>query len=303
MTPSEAPAITNPYRLSSGKSDEPSVSFATAVKRLAPLMTDLRGRVAIAFAATIVSSVSGLMAPVIIGRAVDLYIRGGNYAGVLRSAGLLLASYLVGLVASYVQTLQMGTVGRYVLFNLRNALFMTLQRLPVDFFNQNKAGDLISRINNDTDKLNQFFAQALVQLAGNVVLMTGAAIFLLTLHVRLGFAALLPAVGVFVITRAAGPWVRSRNRASLQAVGAMSGEIQESVGNFRVIVAFNRVDYFREQFRAANERNYAAAVRAGLATNVFLPIYGLALNAAQLIDVYRKSHPRASAAEKPLRRD
>jgi len=50
-----------------------------------------------------------------------------------------------------------------------------------------------------------------------------------------------------------------------------------------VIVAFNRVDYFREQFRAVNEGNYAAAVRAGLATNVFLPIYGLALNAAQLI--------------------
>ena len=283
MTPSEAPAITNPYRLSSGKSLETSVSFATAVRRLAPLMTDLRGRVAIAFAATIVSSVSGLMAPVIIGRAVDLYIRGGNYAGVLRSAALLLASYLVGLVASYVQTLQMGTVGRYVLFNLRNALFKNLQQLPVDFFNQNKAGDLISRINNDTDKLNVFFAQALVQLAGNVVLMTGAAVFLLTLHVRLGFAALLPAIGVFLITRAAGPWVRSRNRASLQALGALSGEIQESVGNFRVIVAFNRVDYFREQFRAVNEGNYAAAVRAGLATNVFLPIYGLALNAAQLI--------------------
>ena len=74
----------------------------------------------------------------------------------------------------------MGTVGRYVLFNLRNALFTNLQQLPVDFFNQNKAGDLISRINNDTDKLNQFFAQALVQLAGNVVLMTGAAVFLLS---------------------------------------------------------------------------------------------------------------------------
>ena len=56
-------------------------------------------------------------------------------------------------------------VGRCVLFKLRNALFTKLQELPLDFFNQNKAGDLISRINNDTDKLNQFFSQALVQLA------------------------------------------------------------------------------------------------------------------------------------------
>ena len=80
-----------------------------------------------------------------------------------------------------------------MLFNLRNALFTKLQELPLDFFNQNKAGDLISRINNDTDKLNQFFSQALVQFAGNVFMMTGAAIFLLTLNVRLGLAALAPA--------------------------------------------------------------------------------------------------------------
>ena len=50
------------------------------------------------------------------------------------------------------------------------------------------------------------------------------------------------------------------------------------MSNFRVIVAFNRVDYFRQQFDGANERNYAASVRAGLANNVFVPLYGLAYN-------------------------
>ena len=83
----------------------------------------------------------------------------------LRSAALLLAAYLAALVATYVQTQTMGSVGRRVLFSLRNALFTKLQALPLDFFNQNRAGDLISRINNDTDKLNQFFSQGLVQLA------------------------------------------------------------------------------------------------------------------------------------------
>ena len=53
-------------------------------------------------------------------------------------------------------------------------LFTKLQQLPLAFFNQNKAGDLISSINNDTDKLNQFFSQSLVQLAGNLFLMIGA---------------------------------------------------------------------------------------------------------------------------------
>lgn len=240
------------------------------------------GRVGVAFVATMVSSGATLLAPVIIARAVDLHMSSGDFGGVLRSALVLLGAYLAGLVGAYVQTRQMGTVGRQVLFNLRNALFTKLQELPVDFFNQNKAGDLISRINNDTDKLNQFFSQALVQMAGNLIMMAGAASFLLSLHTALGAAALLPAVVVLLLTRAAGTWVRSRNAASLQALGDLSGEVQESVSNFRVILAFNRVDYFREQFAAFNERNYAAAIRAGLASNVFLPIYGLALNLAQV---------------------
>ena len=57
----------------------------------------------------------------------------------------------------YLQSRLMGGVGQRMLFKLRNSIFNKLQELPVDFFNQNKAGDLISRVNNDTDKINQFF--------------------------------------------------------------------------------------------------------------------------------------------------
>jgi ATP-binding cassette subfamily B protein len=283
MTRNEAPATTNPYTLSSAKGEARGVTLRAALMRLAPLMAGERQRVIVAFVSTLVASGTALMAPVIIGRAVDTYIQHRDFAGVLRSAAILLAAYVAGLIATYVQTLQMGTVGRQVLFNLRNALFTKLQQLPLDFFNQNKAGDLISRINNDTDKLNVFFAQSLVQLAANLFLMGGAALFLITLNVRLGLAALVPAVGVVVLTRATGGWVKRKNAASLQALGGLSGEIQESVSNFRVIVAFNRVDYFRRQFDEANEKNYEAAISAGLASNVFIPFYGLAYNLAQII--------------------
>ncbi len=70
---------------------------------------------------------------------------------------------------------------------------------------------------------------------------------------------------------------------SLQSLGGMSAEIQESLSNFKVIVAFNRLDYFRQKFNEANERNFAASVGAGLASNIFMPIYGLSFNLAQLI--------------------
>ncbi len=283
MTRSEAPATTNPYTLDSARGQQRSASLRAALARLVPLLADERRRVIAAFVATLVASGSSLIAPVIIGRAVDTYIRNRDFGGVLLSSATLLGAYIAGLVATYVQTQQMGTVGRRLLFKLRNALFTKLQELPLDFFNQNKAGDLISRINNDTDKLNQFFSQALVQLAANLFLMAGAAIFLLALNIRLGLAALTPALGVLVLTRATGGWVKRRNAASLQSLGGLSGEIQESMSNFRVIVAFNRVDYFRQQFDVANQRNYAAAVGAGLASNIFVPVYGLAFNLAQLV--------------------
>jgi ATP-binding cassette, subfamily B, bacterial len=283
MTPSEAPAITNPYRLSGAQEGQPGSSILGALARLVPLMRGERRHVIAAFVATIVAASASLAAPVIIARTVDRYIAHGDFAGVLRSAAVLLLAYLAGLTATYVQTEQMGTVGRQVLFNLRNALFTRLQSLPLDFFNQNKSGDLISRINNDTDKVNQFFSQALVQLAANLFLMTGAVVFLVSLEPRLGAAALAPAAAVLVITRATGAWVKRKNTASLQALGGLSGEIQESMSNFRVIVAFDRVDYFQQQFNAANGRNYTASVSAGLANNIFVPLYGLAFNLAQLI--------------------
>jgi ATP-binding cassette subfamily B protein len=246
-------------------------------------MADEKRSVAMAFAAMLVSSVAGLLGPAIIGYTVDNYVQRGNFPGVLRWAAILLAVYLAGLVATYVQTQTMGGIGRQVLFKLRNAVFTKLQQLPLDFFNQNKAGDLISRINNDTDKLNVFFSQALMQFASNLFMMAGTAIFILTLNVRLGLAALTPAVGVFIVTRLLSAWVKRKNAKSLQSLGGMSAEIQESLSNFRVIVAFNRLDYFRKKFDAANEQTYAASVEAGLANNVFMPIYGLSFNLAQLI--------------------
>lgn len=282
MTHNEAQATTN-YTLNRGDTAQPTAGIGIALKRLAPLLADEKRIVALAFVAMLVTNGASLLGPVIIGHTVDTYIGNRNFTGVLVFAGVLFGVYLCGLLASYYQTLAMGTVGRTVLFKLRNSLFVKLQQLPLIFFNQNKAGDLISRINNDTDKLNQFFSQALVQLAGNLFMMTGAAIFLLSLNIRLGIAALVPATGVLIFTRLISGWVKTKNLKSLQSLGGMSAEIQESMSNFKVIVAFNRLDYFRRKFNEANEHNFAASVSAGLANNIFMPVYGLAFNLAQLI--------------------
>jgi ATP-binding cassette subfamily B protein len=271
------------YKLNTSEASQSKETVWKGLARLLPLIKGEGRNVAIALAAILISSATTLTAPLIIGHTVDSFISTGDFNGVLLWSGLLLAVYAVGLVSAYTQTRTMGGVARRILFNLRNAIFNKLQELPVAFFNQNRSGDLISRINNDTDKLNQFFAQALMQFLGNAFLIVGAGILLLVLNVRLGGAALLPAVAVLVVTQLIGGWVKRASFKSLQTLGGLSGEIQESLANFKVIVAFNRFDYFRDKFAAANAANYAASIRAGIASNIFIPIYGLAYNLGQLV--------------------
>lgn len=255
----------------------------SALKDLLPLIAKEKSHLIIALIGILVNTVATLVAPMIIGSAVDNSIQSGDWYGVLVAAGMLLVVYAVGLVASYNQTIHMGTVGRRVLFDLRNEIFIKLQELPVAFFNQNKVGDLISRINNDTDRLSQFFSQALMQFVGNFFIILGAGVFLVSLNVKLGLAALLPALGVLIVTRLLSPWVKRKNVESLESIGGLSAEIQESLSNFKVIIAFNRLDYFRTKFNAVNETNYTASIKAGVANNVFVPIYTLASTLGQLI--------------------
>ena len=177
----------------------------------------------------------------------------------------------------------MGGVGQRMLFTLRNSIFSKLQELPVGFFNANKAGDLISRVNNDTDKLNTFFSQSLMQFIGSLVTMFGAGIFLLVINIKLGAAALLPALCILIFTGLFSPYVKRKNAANLRSTGGLSAEIQESLNNFKVTIAFNRRDYFRKRFEEVNGQNFTTAVSAGLANNFLLPVYNLFSGMAQLI--------------------
>ena len=262
---------------------EQKKSTLTALKKLINLIQEEKRTISIAMVIIFINAVLSLLGPYLIGHTIDTYIQSKQYHGVILFSGILLTMYLIAFVTNYLQMIMMGGVGQRMLFSLRNAVFNKLQELPVDFFNQNKAGDLISRINNDTDKLNMFFSQSLMQFISSIFTMAGAGIFLLTINPQLGAAALLPALVIWIFTKAISPWVKNKNAANLKSVGGLSAEIQESLNNFKVIVAFNRRDYFRKRFDEANQNNYATSVSAGLANNIFIPVYGLSANVGQLI--------------------
>lgn len=271
------------YNLNDVTAQQQKVSTLGALQKLLRLITEERSNMMLALVAILANSGLNLLAPFIIGHVIDTYVVHKNFHGVMVWAGILLGMYMVAFVASYLQTRMMGGVGQRMLFKLRNTIFNKLQELPVGFFNQNKAGDLISRVNNDTDKINQFFSQSLMQFIGTIVTMTGAGIFLLAINFKLGIATLLPGLLIFFITKVSSPWIKKRNALSMQRTGGLSAEIQESLHNFKVIIAFNRRDYFRNRFEDANNKNYTSALSAGIANNVFIPVYGFFASVAQLV--------------------
>lgn len=254
-----------------------------SLRKLVAIISGERRNLIIAFSAIFLNSGLSLAGPYIVGYTIDNYVQAKDYHGVLLFSGILLIMYVVAFVSNYAQMRMMGGIGQRMLFSLRNSVFNKLQELPLSFFNQNKAGDLISRINNDTDKVNQFFSQSLMQFIGSLITMTGAVILLLAINLSLALAALSPAILLWIFTKSVSPWIRRKNEASLASLGDLSAEIQESLANFRVVVAFNRRDYFRERFEEVNNENYNKSMQAGIANIILTPVYTFASNIGQLI--------------------
>lgn len=254
-----------------------------AFRKMLVFMKGEKKNLVFAFIVMLINSGLALLTPFLIGYTIDHYIVTKEYDGLLILCGILLCIYFLSSFTEYFQTKLMGSIGQRMLYTLRNALFEKMQRLPVAFFNQNKSGDLISRINNDTQTVNQFFSQSLVQFVDGIFMMAVAAVFMLALEPRLGSAGLLPGVCILIFVKLINPWVKHKNAVSMKKFGLLSGEIQENLSNFRTILAFNRRDFFRAKFEQANNDNYKTSLISGFANATYAPVFTLFSNIAQLI--------------------
>jgi len=258
---------------------KPNLKVGKLVGRFGEFLRGDRWRLGWAIVVVLINSAASVATPLIVGRAIDKFILDKNWPELAGFGWLLAGIYIVVAVSNYFQTVLMGRVGQNILYRLRSRVFEKIQSLPLSFFNQNKLGDLISRINSDTDKLNQFFSQSLNQFMGQAFTLLGIGIFVFYTNSKLSFWMMLPVVGLVGITYVLSSYMSKRSRLSLQSLGNLSAEIQESLSYFKVIVLFNRRDFFRENFKKANENNFAMSVRSGMTNNINGPIYDLAWNA------------------------
>ncbi|HEX2183449.1 MAG TPA: ABC transporter ATP-binding protein [Rubrobacteraceae bacterium] len=238
------------------------------------LLGELRpyGRpLALAFAFVVVGALTQAAGPWLIGRAIDRNILGDDPAGLYRTMALLFLVYVAGTIAPRGQIRQVGTVGQSVLASLRERIFERLQRLPLRFFDRRPVGDLMSRVTNDVDTLNQLLSQGLSQLLGSLLGLVGIVVAMLVLDWRLALVC-FSIIPVMLLTNVLfARRARLAFRTTRETVGDVTAGLQEEIIGVREAQAFNRTEANIERFRERNEANRAANVQAVAITAAFAP--------------------------------
>src|SRR5260221_2977497 len=274
--------VTMNYDLNAPAEGLPRSSPLMALRSLWSYIRDGKKEFLTALPFIAANSLLNLTGSLLLGYGIDHYIRPGGRSGNWFPI-LLLGVYLAAFCTSHLQNKLTGIAGQKILYQLRNAVFGKLQSLPLAFFHANRAGDLIARVNNDTESLNLFFSAFLTTFISCLSAVCGACIFMLLIHFRLGVAVLLPAVLIMAYARVVSPWIKRKIAAWLAASGRLSAAILENLGHFKIFVAFRRQEYFRSRMVQAIRENQVAVASATAANNSLMAVYGFFSAIAQLI--------------------
>ncbi len=153
---------------------EKAENRGTTALRLLSELGPHKGGLALAFVLVVVGAATQAGGPYPIGRAIDESILGGDPAGLFRTMALLLAVYVASALASRGQIRQVGAIGQSVLASsMRARIFGKVQHLPLSYFDRRPVGDLMSRVTNDVDTLNQLLSQGITQLLGSLFSLIG----------------------------------------------------------------------------------------------------------------------------------
>jgi ABC-type multidrug transport system fused ATPase/permease subunit len=236
----------------------------------------------------VVSTMLQLAAPYLTGVAVDQFIAptgrsrpvwltwllpqdASRPAGLTAVMLVLLGTYLLNWVTSAGQFYLMTVAGQRVLLYMRTQIFQRIQTLSLAFFDQREAGDLMSRLVNDTQVINQVFSGGVVRLAGMSLSLVGIVASMLGLNWRLALASFIILPVMVLATTVFSRRTRVAFRRTRQTIGEVSAELQENIAAVREVQAFAREEENVGEFEAINAANRDANVQAESILSAFSP--------------------------------
>lgn len=226
-----------------------------------------------------------LAQPYIIKVAIDSVFPRQDVDGLIRLGALFLAVVAGSFVFNLGQTYILNYASERIVLDIRHALFVHLQSMPLSFFDNNPVGRLVTRVTNDTEKIKEFFTNVAVSLLQDAVLLIGITGVMLSLNVKLALISMitLPAVAYSAAV------YRTRAREAYRQVriklAEINSSVQENISGIRVIKAFNREEAKAGEFDILNREHFKYNMEELMAFAVFRPLMDIfiALTLALLV--------------------
>ena len=229
------------------------------LRSLLPYFRHHSGKLALGLVAILFSVSVGLIAPLVIGRAIDSFREETSASRLLTYAGLLLAVTLVQGVFSFAQRMTLVTLSRDIEYDLRNDYFAHLETLPLSYYQERSIGDLMARATNDLQAVRMLCGPAIMYSTSTLFTALGALALMWRIHWQLTLLALGTLPLIAVATQIFGARIHSLFEKVQEQFSTLSSRVQENLAGVRVVRAYAQEEAAERTFAVANreyvERN------------------------------------------------
>jgi len=212
-----------------------------------------------------------LITPLISGIIVDDVIKGGKREMLSVLLLILLVGSVLKSVSMYFRGILFESFSQDCLYDLRNDMYTHLQHLPFSFYDNNRIGELMSRMTGDLEGVRVFLASGIPVLMENCVYFFGTTVILFTQNAKLALATLLVTPCIAYCAYRFNQVVRPIFSEIREQQATLNTVTQENITGVRMVKAFAREDYEIKKFEKENRRNQMLNINASRIWGSYFP--------------------------------
>ena len=234
----------------------------------------------------VVSCVILLVNPALSQRLIDDVIIAQNPEPLIPILLIMLAAKLVREGSRYIMVLLMETDSQNMIFNLRKRLYEKMQYNDMRFFDNNRTGDLMTRMSADLDWCRHFMSYINYRIVDAVCTFAFAMIYLFTVNWKLTLMLVVITPALMLISKVLRKRVRPRFVFMREKLSEMNTAAQENIAGNRVVKSFAREEYEKERFEERNQAFMDSHLKINKVWLTFFPMIEMLVNAIQLVNVF-----------------
>ncbi|HEX3865225.1 MAG TPA: ABC transporter ATP-binding protein, partial [Gemmatimonadaceae bacterium] len=231
---------------------------ARLVRRLGRYVRPYGWLVASALGCLMLDGLMQLVGPIMTQRVIDVALPNHDSALVIRASVFFAASLVVGFGCQYGETILTSLLGQRVMRDLRQEIFVHVQRLPVAFFDRNPVGRLVTRMTSDVEALNELFTAGVVAGLGDLFTLLAISLLMLITDWRLAFASFGVIPFVYWASHVFRLKVRTSYREIRTRLARINAYLQERITGMRIVQLFGREDLEAKRFDELNRSHLEA---------------------------------------------